>query len=66
MTEAAGFDFLAQESRREIAVRIARTLIVAPDDALALVKTHEQSQGRVLLLPERPPAVAAARPGDVL
>ena len=66
VTEAAGFDFLAQQRWREIALRVAARSIMAPDDPFALVEAHEQPLRRVLLLAERPPAVAALRPDDVL
>ncbi len=65
VTQAASFDFFAQRGRHDATRGIAGPWIDRPGDVAPLVETHAQPLGRVIVLPEWPPALVLARPDDV-
>ena len=65
VAQAAGLDLLANEGRREVALRVAGARIAAPHDIPALVESNEQPHFRVFALAERPPALLRACPADM-
>src|SRR5262249_4220675 len=65
MAQAAGLDFPANESRREVTLRISSLGIDPPDHVAALVEENDKALPRVGVFAEGPPALLRARPGDV-
>src|SRR5262245_63625279 len=65
VAEAAGLHLLADERRREIALRLAGRRVVAPHDIAPLVEANGEPHLRVVALAERPPALPPARPADM-
>src|SRR6185369_4313247 len=65
MTEAAGFDLLAQRRRGKGMHRAPCLRIDRPETFPPLVKANQQPLVRIFGLLKRPPALALARPGDV-
>src|SRR5262245_56572282 len=65
VAQAAGLDLLADERRREVALRVAGRRVAAPHDIAALVEADGEPHLRVVALAERPPALLGARPADV-
>jgi len=62
---AAGLDFPANESRREVTLRISSLGIDPSDDIAALVEENGEPYFRLVPLAKRPPALLRSCPIDV-
>jgi len=65
MTQAAGLDFPAYRSGRDVAVRIAGLGIGLPGHPFPFVEEHGKPLQRVLIPSERPPTQLTVCPVDV-